>query len=132
MYICIDFDGTIVKHEYPEIGAPVPYAIEVIKELQEAGHKIILFTMRGSKPYKENVFDKETGEVIEVIERNSLQEAIDYCENAGIKLYGVNSNKDQKLWTNSKKVYAHAYIDDAAVGCPLIIESGVKNRMLTG
>jgi len=28
MYICVDFDGTIVEHEFPAIGLPVPGAVE--------------------------------------------------------------------------------------------------------
>lgn len=126
MYIAVDFDGTIVKHMYPEIGDPVPHAVETIKELAEQGHKIILLTMRGTKPFIENKIDDETGDVIEIIERNTLQEAIDYCKNVGIPLYAVNSNPAQKHWTNSNKVYAHAYIDDAAIGCPLIEDNGKR------
>ncbi len=38
-----------------------------------------------------------------------------------IPLYGVNRNPDQKSWTSSPKVYAHLYIDDAAIGIPLIV-----------
>lgn len=43
MIIAVDFDGTCVTHEYvgKEIGAA-----EVLKELTDKGHKIILFTMR--------------------------------------------------------------------------------------
>ncbi len=29
MIIAVDFDGTIVKHKYPEIGEPIPFAIEI-------------------------------------------------------------------------------------------------------
>lgn len=31
MYICVDFDGTLVDHRYPEIGKPVPGAIGWLK-----------------------------------------------------------------------------------------------------
>ena len=44
--IGIDFDGTIVEHEYPLIGNPVPGALETMKDLIASGHKIILWTMR--------------------------------------------------------------------------------------
>lgn len=103
MTICIDFDGTIVEHAYPEIGKPVPLAIETMKELQEKGHSIILFTMRHGE---------------------TLQAAVDYVTNAGISLYGANENPKQKEWTESRKVYGHHYIDDAAIGCPLIFKEG--------
>ena len=40
LIVCIDFDGTIVEHSYPEIGNPLPQAIEVIKEIQQAGIRL--------------------------------------------------------------------------------------------
>jgi hydroxymethylpyrimidine pyrophosphatase-like HAD family hydrolase len=103
---CVDFDGTIVTHEYPEVGTPVNAALDVLHELQTAGHAIILLTMRG--------IDVKTG-------RNTLQESVEYLTGNGIKLYGVNENPHQHRWTTSKKVYGHWYIDDAAVGVPLIM-----------
>ncbi len=98
MIIAIDFDGTIVTHHYPAIGKPVKGAIEAIKQMQSWGHKIILYTMRSGK---------------------ELQEAIDYCQSVGIKFWGVNENPEQKNWTDSPKIYANLYIDDAAYGIPL-------------
>lgn len=98
-YICIDFDGTIVTHEYPAIGKPVPMALEVMKQWQDEGALLILFTMRSGK---------------------ELQEAVEYCESNGIKLFGINYNPTQGVWTKSPKAYGEMYIDDAAVGCPLI------------
>jgi hypothetical protein len=100
MFIGIDFDGTIVTHEFPAIGEPVPWAIDVMKELQEQGHELILYTMRSGK---------------------SLAEAIEYISSQGIRLFGVNRNPTQDTWTTSPKVYCHHYIDDAAIGCPLIM-----------
>ena len=104
MYICVDFDGTIVDHRFPEIGAPVPQALETIKKLQEGGHKIILFTMRSDS--------QKDGDV--------LTQAVDFLKNNGIELYGINRNPDQYEWTSSPKAYGQIYIDDAAYGCPLI------------
>ena len=46
MIIAIDFDGTIVKSMFPDIGDPVPQAIDVIKYLQGRGDKLILWTIR--------------------------------------------------------------------------------------
>ena len=106
MYIAIDFDGTCVTHDYPRIGKEIG-ATEVLKRLVEAGHKLILNTMRS---------DKE------------LQDAINWFKKNGIELYGVNENPTQKRWTNSPKVYAHMYIDDAAFGCPLINAPELSDR----
>ena len=46
--IYLDFDGTIVEHEYPNMGRPNFGCVEVIKKLQEAGHEIILNTYRAN------------------------------------------------------------------------------------
>jgi len=56
-----------------------------------------------------------------------LDEAVDYVEKQGIVLFGINENKDQLSWTNSPKAYCHMYIDDAALGCPLI-DNGFEKR----
>lgn len=106
MYIAIDFDGTCVTHDYPRIGKEIG-ATKVLKRLVEAGHKLILNTMRS---------DKE------------LQDAVNWFKKNGIELYGVNENPTQKRWTNSPKVYAHMYIDDAAFGCPLINAPELSDR----
>jgi hypothetical protein len=44
--ISVDFDGTIVEHDFPRIGKPLPEAFEVLRELKEAGFKLILWTCR--------------------------------------------------------------------------------------
>ena len=49
-----------------------------------------------------------------------LQDAIDWFKKYDIPLFGVNDNPSQHSWTDSPKVYAHMYIDDAALGIPLI------------
>jgi hypothetical protein len=46
MKIYLDFDGTVVEHEYPKIGRCNFGCFEIIKKLQDAGHEIILNTMR--------------------------------------------------------------------------------------
>jgi len=96
--ICVDFDGTIADHVYPDIGYPVPAAFNWLKRFQEMGFKLILWTMRSGK---------------------ELSEAVEFCKSHGIQFYGVNANPDQSSWTNSPKAYGQCYIDDNAVGCPL-------------
>lgn len=103
MTIAIDFDGTCVRHAYPDIGENIPHAERVIKRLVEQGHQIILWTMRSDR-----------------MERQYLVEACTWFESKNIPLYGVNYNPSQGNWTESNKAYAQVYIDDAALGCPLI------------
>lgn len=99
----IDFDGTCVDHQYPSVGDDVPHAVSVLKQLAACGDKLVLFTMRS---------DKE----LDLAER--------WFEHHRVPLYGANINPDQNDWTRSPKVFAHHYIDDAAVGCPLIHPEG--------
>lgn len=96
--ICVDFDGTCVIHEYPDIGADVPHCVEVLKRLDANGVKIILWTMRHGE---------------------TLQMAVDWFARKEIPLFGINQNPQQSEWTQSPKCYAQIYIDDAALGCPL-------------
>ena len=106
MYIAIDFDGTCVTHDYPRIGKDIN-AVNVLKKLVANGHKLILNTMRSG---------------------NELKEAINWFKENDIELYGANENPTQKRWTNSPKVYAHLYIDDAALGCPLKMDLSISDR----
>lgn len=99
--IAIDFDGTIVIHEYPKCGRLVPGAKPTILALQANGHKPFLWTMRSWNPRHRTV----------------LEEAVAFCEDAGITFSGINQSPQQ--FSNSKKQYASIYIDDAAAGCPL-------------
>lgn len=104
MVIALDFDGTVVTHEYPYIGEDIG-AVPVLKELVVAGHQLILFTMRSGK---------------------LLDDALAWFERNGIELYAVNENPEQVSWTSSVKVYANMYIDDCALGCPIRFEDGVR------
>lgn len=102
MYICVDFDGTIVDHRYPEIGDPVPFAVDYLLSWVEAGAKLILFTMRSG---------------------TELDAAVSYLKQKGVQLHGVNKNPDQVTWSDSPKAFGHVYIDDAAFGCPMFISA---------
>lgn len=114
MIIAVDFDGTCVTHEFPYVGKEIG-AAEVLKELTDKGHKIILFTMR-SHPNEINQ-NRTINE--DIINNDALQDAIDWFKKHDIPLFGVNENPTQKDWTSSPKPYAHIYIDDAALGVPL-------------
>lgn len=98
LIIAVDFDGTVVTHDYPRVGKTVPGAIPVLKRLTRAGHLLILFTMRSGM---------------------ELHYAIEWFKANEIPLYGIQFNPQQASWTSSNKCYANVYIDDAALGCPL-------------
>jgi len=96
--IAVDFDGTCVTHEFPEVGRDIG-AGPVLRGLVGQGHRLILWTMRSGEP---------------------LAAAVQWFADQKIELFGVNENPEQKSWTGSPKAYAQIYIDDAAFGAPLI------------
>lgn len=102
--IGIDFDGTCVTHEYPRVGRSVG-ANAVLERIVREGGKLILWTMRsGNRPDG----------------TDPLKDAVDWFKRQGIPLWAVNGNPQQHTWTSSPKAYCHLYIDDAALGCPLV------------
>ena len=105
MVIAVDFDGTCVTHEFPEIGKEIG-AVPVLRFLVNQGHQIVLNTMRSPRDGH----------------RDILREAVHWFQKHNIILHGVNENPGQKSWTKSSKVYAHLYIDDAALGIPLVTD----------
>ena len=106
MIVGIDFDGTVVTHEYPKVGKEIG-AEKVLKRLISNGHDLVLNTMRS---------------------RDELEAAKKWFKNREIKLVGYNESPGQKSWTSSSKTYAQIYIDDAALGCPLKTDSELSNR----
>ena len=109
LVIAVDFDGTCVEHDYPDVGMDVEGAVDVLKALNAKGHKLILFTMRsGSK----------------------LDAAVRWFKERKIELWAVNTNPEQKSWTDSVKVHADLYIDDSAVGCPLMFIDDAPRPMV--
>ncbi|HRG01669.1 MAG TPA: hydrolase [Bacteroidia bacterium] len=95
--IAIDFDGTIVEHQYPRIGKEMLFAFATIKELQKKGHKLILNTYR-------------TGAL--------LDEAVEYCRQNGVEFYAVNKNYPEEVITENtpRKLDVDVFIDDRNVG----------------
>ena len=95
--IAVDFDGTIVEHEYPLIGKEKLFAFLTLKELEKMGARLILWTFRAGK---------------------ELDEAVEFCRKNGIEFYAVNKNYPEEVFdeTVSRKVDADIYIDDKNVG----------------
>jgi len=97
MVIAVDFDGTIVEHAYPKIGKPIPFAIDVLKKLQqEEHHTLLLWTVR---------------------EGRLLDEAMDYCSKKGVTFYAANKNyPEEELGKSPRKLLADIFIDDKNIG----------------
>lgn len=99
MIIAVDFDGTIVTHEYPKIGKEIPFATQTLKMLAKDGHRLILWTVR---------------------EGRLLEEAVKWCNERGVDFYAVNKDYPEEELDNnnhySRKLKADIWIDDRNVG----------------
>jgi hydroxymethylpyrimidine pyrophosphatase-like HAD family hydrolase len=95
--IAVDFDGTIVEHEYPEIGKEKLFAFQTLKELNKMGVRLILWTFRTGK---------------------ELEDAVEFCRMNGVDFYAVNKNYPEEIFdeTVSRKIDADIYIDDKNIG----------------
>jgi hypothetical protein len=95
--IAVDFDGTIVEHDYPAIGKEMLFAFETLKALKKKGHKLILWTYRDG---------------------DLLQEAVDYCRENGVEFYAVNKSYPEEKFVEgmSPKPNVDIFIDDRNIG----------------
>lgn len=94
--IAVDFDGTLCRECYPEIGAPNLPLIFMLKQQRRQGVKLILWTCR-------------CGE--------RLEEALLWCAGHGLSFDAVNNNVPETLeayGTEARKISADVYIDDRA------------------
>lgn len=98
MIIAVDFDGVIIPAGcWPGVGEANAPLIEWLKELREAGNKLILWTNRVDE---------------------ALNLAVSFCAERGLEFDAVNDNLPEiteYFGSNSRKVYANVYIDDRAV-----------------
>lgn len=102
MIIAVDFDGVLVKDEFPNIGKPIEHNISMVKWLIESGHEVILWTSRVEK---------------------ALEDAVEFCRMHGLEFCAVNDNapsnkaKYAGVYKEApRKVYADVYIDDHSAG----------------
>lgn len=95
--IAVDFDGTIVNHDYPKIGEEKLFAFDTLKALQKKGHFLILFT------YREGDF---------------LKQAVDFCKKNGVVFQAVNESYEgeRKQEFYNRKLDVDLFIDDRNIG----------------
>lgn len=105
--LAVDFDGTVVTHMYPQIGKEADDCVRVLKRVQEAGHKIVLWTCRETDPEAKTDY---------------LRAAVEWMYESGLKLHNVNDTRESDDFRNPqglrRKVLADCYIDDRNIGIP--------------
>ena len=88
--IAVDFDGTIVENQFPNIGKELPGAFDALNEIHKKFY-LILWTCRIG---------------------DALQKAIEFCKERGLVFDAINENVDFLPFQTSQKVWAYHYIDD--------------------
>lgn len=94
--IAIDFDGTLCENRWPEIGPPVPEAVDAARRARDNGAKLILWTCR---------------------EGALLDDAVNWCRAQGLSFDAVNENLPEIIEAygeNCRKISATEYWDDRA------------------
>lgn len=98
MVVAVDFDGTLHDGKWPSIGEPLEGTITTMKEMQELGVYIVIWTCRSG--------DNQTRMVNWLLEHR-------------IPFDRVNDNRPEQVayfGNNSRKVNADLYIDDKQIG----------------
>lgn len=105
--LAIDFDGTIALcREYPFVAEPVKGAVAALRYFNSLNIKFFIWTCRGSQGGADKL-------------------AAQFLNERGIKSSGFNTNRNQRTWTDSPKMSCTHYIDDRALGCPILRQNGV-------
>ena len=98
LVISIDFDGVIVTDKWPDIGDPIPGAIETINEWYDAGYWIIINSCRDHKEKADMTV---------------------WLQRAGVRYHAMNENlvwRIAQYGTDPRKIGADIYIDDHNIG----------------
>ena len=106
----VDFDGVIVKNDYPRIGKLNEEVVEKMRRLKEEGHDIILWTCRVDK---------------------KLEEAVEFCKKNNVPFDCVNDNTEdsKKAYNNDcRKVWANYYIDDQMLSIEEFVLGTIEER----
>ncbi len=135
LYIAVDFDGTIVRNKWPEIGPFRWMARPVLRWMKRRGHCLILYTCRECN-LKLCGVENECCICNECL----LCDAISAMEKIGISFDHINENAPERTQLYSgdcRKISADWYIDDLAGflgwwSVPIIVwwleRKGIKSR----
>lgn len=128
MNVYLDFDGTVIRHEFPRIGVHNPGWVTVIDKLQKAGHNIILNT------YRANISKGSLKIAIEYINGGYAQRSISGEESLivlqPIKDYFTKKRNPSDFDLQQSIISGELFIDDICEGTPLTDTGVVDFRAL--
>lgn len=95
--VAVDFDGTLAVTRFPDIIKPIPETISACRKKRENGDILILWTCRSGE---------------------DLADAVEWCRRQGLVFDYINENVPEHIkffGNDSRKIWAHEYIEDKAV-----------------
>ena len=95
--IIIDFDGTLCKFAFPDVGPPEPGIKEALTKLKELGYRVCIHSVRTATYWG----DRKRKHHIQVIEKFMKENELPYDEIL------VDKNMDKPI--------AEVYVDDRAI-----------------
>lgn len=103
--IAVDFDGTLVKDQFPNLGQPFIEGISTVNAMIEKGYEIVIWTAR-----------------------KELKPVIEHLKNHGLNTdkVKINAHADYMLSryeSQGIKIGASIYIDDRGYGAPTFNDS---------
>jgi predicted mannosyl-3-phosphoglycerate phosphatase (HAD superfamily) len=126
--IFVDFDGTIVEHQYPKIGPVAPHAIRVLRRLQDANHLLVLNTYRADA--RNGTLDKAVSFLADTW-RTGKTDLKSFHAIMASKAQPASFFLHGKLQIhNDRTVGGVIYLDDQAIGMPTIFASSNKNKVV--
>lgn len=103
--VAVDLDATLARYDgwcgREHIGEPLPGALEAMRALIGAGHKVIVFTCRCSNSVQADFAEDISGE--------------QSAEIVGAWLEANGFPKEIEIWTGHGKPFADCYCDDRAI-----------------
>lgn len=103
--IAVDFDGTLVKDQFPDLGTPFTEGINTVNAMIEKGYEIVIWTAR-----------------------KELKSVIEHLKNHGLNTdkVKINTHADYMLKrydSQGIKIGASIYIDDRGYNAPIFNDS---------
>lgn len=105
----VDFDGTVSLGKWPEVGPANVRLISYLRDRQQNGDKLILWTCRAGV---------------------ELEAAIDFCSEHGIVFDAINDNLPEvieRFGSNSRKITCDYYVDDRSFTAEALYEKMNEN-----
>lgn len=115
--LAVDYDGTMFEDSYPIKGDIKQDVVDKVKEFQDAGAEIVLWTCREGRSLKEALGRIEDETDLDFVAIN---------ENAPSQLEFMKEKKSEGDLFATRKIFANFYVDDRANNIDFFLDIDAK------